>query len=239
MVDLDLFESILENDCGYIEEGDVLTEEFFEKMSKYPPSRVEKLFKRMKSTSTMFALNLKFNCKKCGKEVEKVVSKTKVIEMLKKETEFKCGVCIAVEKEIEEKEKRIISLKNKESENIVRAENTKKYIESYLNPSMNWNDGLKNFAKLECLRSDFCCNKDSIKDHIKNMSYKEFLKTPYWKAISEKVRIKSVFRCSLCNSSKNLSVHHRTYSIHGDELHNMNELICICQECHEKHHDIY
>ncbi|MGL5190156.1 MAG: hypothetical protein ACRC7S_10980 [Cetobacterium sp.] len=239
MIDLDLFESILENDCGYIEEGDTLTEEFFEKMSKFPPSRVEKLFKRMKSTSTMFALNLKFNCKKCGKEVEKVVSKTRVIETLKKGTDFKCGVCVAEEEEMKEKEKNINLLKRKETENQVRAENTKNYIDSYLNPTMNWSDGLKNFAKLNCLRSDICCNRDIIKEHIKRMDYKDFLKTPYWKAISEKVKIKSDFRCSLCNSSKNLSVHHRTYSIHGDELYNMNELVCICQECHDKHHDIY
>lgn len=239
MVNLELFESILEDDFGYIEENDVLTEEFFERMSKYPPSRVEKLFKRMKPTSTMFALKLIRSCEKCGKEVEKITSKTEVIKMLRKEIKFECCVCIAEEKERKKIEEYERKLKKEEEYEANLVENTCKYIEKFLTPESTWVKGIKNYDKLLSLRSISSCDKKYIEDYIKQMEYKEFLKTPYWKAISEKVKIKSDFRCSLCNADKNLSVHHRTYSIHGNELDNMQELICICQNCHEKHHDIY
>ncbi len=239
MVDLKLFENILDNDCGYIEEGDTLTEEFFERMSKYPPSRVEKLFKKMKPTSTKFALKLKYECERCGNMVEKVISKTKTIELLKSKESFKCSVCLQREKEEEDRRLKIEREEQRKNNVEIIKKNTDGYIESYLSPDNIWNDGMKNNKKIFNLKNDIYCDRERIKNYIKDMRYYDFLKTPYWKAIAERVKIKADFRCSLCNSNKNLSVHHRTYSIHGDELYNMNELVCICQECHEKHHDIY
>lgn len=75
-----------------------------------------------------------------------------------------------------------------------------------------------------------------LKDYICDMDYYDFLKTPYWKAIAEKVRYKADYKCQICNSSEGLNVHHRSYENHGDELHHMEDLICICKDCHEKHH---
>ena len=75
-----------------------------------------------------------------------------------------------------------------------------------------------------------------IKGYINDINYCDFLKTPYWKAISERVKYKAKYKCQICNSTDNLCVHHRSYSSHGDEVHNLEDLICICQDCHTKHH---
>lgn len=69
------------------------------------------------------------------------------------------------------------------------------------------------------------------------MDYHDFLETPYWKTISEKVKIKANYRCQLCNSNIGLNTHHRCYDNHGDELHHMKDLICVCEECHNNHHN--
>ncbi len=39
----------------------------------------------------------------------------------------------------------------------------------------------------------------------------------------------------LCNSTKNLEVHHRTYANLGCEEH--ADLVVLCDFCHGKHHD--
>lgn len=76
-----------------------------------------------------------------------------------------------------------------------------------------------------------------MKKEVKKMDYSQFLRTPYWKVISEIVRRKADYKCILCSSSEKLNVHHRTYDNHGDELHNLEDLILLCGKCHEKFHD--
>jgi len=115
-------------------------------------------------------------------------------------------------------------------------ENTLKYINVYLNPESSWNKGVKISEMLECLQRVFVNWKD-IALKIKSMKYQDFLKTPYWKAISKKKKLQAGFKCQLCNHSENLATHHRTYEIHGDELNNMKELIVLCESCHSKFHD--
>jgi hypothetical protein len=105
-----------------------------------------------------------------------------------------------------------------------------------LNPDSKWNEGVKRYVKINELNNYFI-DDDDISEYINEMNYQDFLKTPYWKAISEKVRYKSGFKCNLCGSNKKLNIHHRDYTHHGDELHHMGDLICLCEECHSKFHD--
>lgn len=37
-------------------------------------------------------------------------------------------------------------------------------------------------------------------------------------------------------ATKALEVHHLTYDNHGDELHHLEDLTCICRKCHENLH---
>lgn len=73
---------------------------------------------------------------------------------------------------------------------------------------------------------------------IKQMKYQDFLRTPYWKVVSQQVREDAGNKCQICNDgSKTLHVHHRNYSIHGMEHDNLKDLICLCEDCHAKFHN--
>lgn len=66
--------------------------------------------------------------------------------------------------------------------------------------------------------------------------YQEYLKSPEWAA-----KRLMAFRtwgttCQLCESSKNLQVHHRTYKNIFKEL--MEDLMIVCEACHKKIHGI-
>lgn len=71
-----------------------------------------------------------------------------------------------------------------------------------------------------------------------NQGYYQYLKTPYWRTVSEAVKERAGRRCQLCNSSKDLQAHHRTYDHVGRELEFLDDLVCLCADCHEKHHGI-
>lgn len=73
-----------------------------------------------------------------------------------------------------------------------------------------------------------------VQAHFKQMKYTDFLKTPYWKIISATMKDRSP-KCHLCGNTKNLVVHHLTYSNHGLEIDFLENLIVVCKECHEEH----
>ena len=84
---------------------------------------------------------------------------------------------------------------------------------------------------------DFRILDDIVWRYINSMDYHTFLKTPYWKAIAEKVKSRAKYKCELCYSSNNLVTHHKTYKRHGYEhLYWREDLICLCDKCHEKFH---
>lgn len=98
-------------------------------------------------------------------------------------------------------------------------------------------------TKLKRTIIDFCINEplpyfptDEIRSRIQNMDYQDFLKTPYWKSIALYVKEKAGKKCAMCGATKALEVHHLTYDNHGDELHHLDDLTCICRKCHENLH---
>ena len=58
---------------------------------------------------------------------------------------------------------------------------------------------------------------------LRDMSYGDFLRTPYWDAISTEVKRKNGWRCGLCGGYGVLNVHHRDYKNHGYELYHMED----------------
>lgn len=68
------------------------------------------------------------------------------------------------------------------------------------------------------------------------MTYQEYLKTDYWKAVSDAVKKRADYRCQLCNSQHDLCAHHRTYERRGRELDSLSDLTCLCRRCHEIFH---
>jgi BarA-like signal transduction histidine kinase len=68
------------------------------------------------------------------------------------------------------------------------------------------------------------------------MNYAEYLKTETWKTIRRLALESANYKCQLCNSSKNLNVHHRKYPKElGKE--SLADLTVLCFLCHKKAHD--
>ena len=78
---------------------------------------------------------------------------------------------------------------------------------------------------------------EASKAIILHMPYEEFLKTPYWKAISQYIKQRDFNRCTRCGNQRRLQVHHLNYTHHGDELHHLEDLTCLCKSCHNKVHE--
>lgn len=232
MIDYDLFDIILnKKDESFITKDDILDLDFFINMSKYPASKVMKLFVKNYEPNTLFKVSLK--CKECGDVKALGIPKSKIYEILrdKKHNSYECDICAQTKLEKKEKE-------YKEKMKFSKEINTKRFIDLFLNPNKSWNK-LSSSEKMRELRFMISLtNMQDIKNYILKMKYKDFINTPYWSAISESVKKNAGFRCMICNSNKNLNTHHRTYETHGSELFNMKDLVCICKECHEKHHNI-
>jgi len=170
-----------------------------------------------------------------------VMSRTQLLDYLKvnknltkskKSGFYHAYVCIACKLK---KDASNVKLQNEYQEATMR--NTENFIMSYLNPNRFWNKGIKFYERW---REITYTNVDwqKIEYFIQSMNYRDFLETPYWTIVSEKKKIQAKFKCQLCNSQSNLQTHHRTYSIRGKELQNLNDLVVLCEECHKKHHDI-
>ena len=70
------------------------------------------------------------------------------------------------------------------------------------------------------------------------MTYIEKLKDPRWQTLRLKVFERDRFTCQICFSKeKTLNVHHKVYQNGKDPWnYNINDLITLCDSCHEKYH---
>lgn len=66
--------------------------------------------------------------------------------------------------------------------------------------------------------------------------YHAYLKTDGWRAISNEIKSRAKYRCQICNSRGPLNTHHRTYENLYRERDHMEDLVCLCEVCHERHH---
>lgn len=73
-------------------------------------------------------------------------------------------------------------------------------------------------------------------EQLRDMPYREFLQTEYWKNVRIAVLKKQRFRCGVCSEKNSLQVHHKTYASHGWEDEHLGDLIALCKECHSKFH---
>jgi len=79
----------------------------------------------------------------------------------------------------------------------------------------------------------------AIMNHIRQMQYKDFLQTPYWKLVAARAKHRAGYRCSMCQKDENLAAHHRSYAHHGAEIFYPEDITCVCKECHTTFHNLF
>lgn len=69
---------------------------------------------------------------------------------------------------------------------------------------------------------------------LRTMPYAEYLQTSHWYSERLGALDRAGYRCQLCNSTKRLDVHHRTYENLGHEK--PEDLLVLCHKDHEHFH---
>lgn len=108
----------------------------------------------------------------------------------------------------------------------------------YANPDCETIDVRKFWLLQSVLPPKYSTLGSEFSEYLKGLPYKSFLQTPYWKTVASRVRANGQYRCALCGSKEQLNVHHKTYEHHGEEAHYLGDLILLCQNCHERFHEM-
>jgi hypothetical protein len=75
------------------------------------------------------------------------------------------------------------------------------------------------------------------KNYLFKRDYKEYLKSIYWKELSQECKDEAWGRCRLCNSNKRVEAHHRSYANIWNKELEKPDIIVVCHKCHSKFHD--
>lgn len=67
--------------------------------------------------------------------------------------------------------------------------------------------------------------------------YTDYLQSTHWKRKRLQVYSRRKKQCSICKSTNNLNVHHKTYTRLGKEK--LSDLVILCQRCHYATHDFH
>jgi len=226
-----------------IQSGDLITKEVIEILKKGNHTTRQLCFAPLITPGGYF---VEVECQDCGMDILKKLGKTGILDYLKdKEKEkFRCEKCdmIFEQNKIQKEKDHAINIDSQ------RRKDTDWFIEIYINPENSWKEKTPLKQKIKKIIYPFKRGYGSgwyleewIKEAINLMEYSDFLRTPYWNAISLYAKSKSNFSCQLCNSKENLRTHHRTYERHGYEHRDeviKQDLIVLCNDCHSKFHDI-
>lgn len=79
----------------------------------------------------------------------------------------------------------------------------------------------------------FSLSEEEIKT-LRAIPYREYLKTPWWFARRNQALRDVGYRCVVCESKRQLQVHHITYENLGCEEN--DDLAVVCRGCHLGHH---
>lgn len=115
------------------------------------------------------------------------------------------------------------------------------YVAKYLDPGLCFSIDVPEEDRVRIIIDPKFEDDTLISQTIKQMTYDEFLATPYWQTITNYKHAHSNYKCEKCGNSTELRTHHKTYTNHGRE-HRMdvinNDLIVLCQKCHHEVHGI-
>lgn len=252
MIDIDYIKSVINpkyEDERKIGTEDIINFEVVEILRSGLISQVPKCFKCVENSGQKF--KVLSTCNKCkNEEVLSEFSKTKLLQYLHPkyyqeiEKNILCPKCYELrkaEEEVLKKQQEEEHIKFEERRKEIIESNTNYFIENFLDHNCSWNQGVTLQAKVKyIIYRDYLIDDEVVCKAINNMTYKEFLETPYWSAISLYAKSRVKFKCQLCNCGDDLNTHHKTYERHGYEHFPdviKSDLIVLCQDCHSKFHE--
>ena len=89
---------------------------------------------------------------------------------------------------------------------------------------------------------DLRTRKQRIRDgvikpsRVKYSDYNKYIKSAAWLRIRDLVLLRDNNRCIICGFKKNLHIHHMTYKHLFKEEGHLEELVTLCQKCHDTIH---
>ncbi len=214
---------LLKKHSGLIRKEELITDEEIRKLRNYPKSFIAKLLERIRR-DIPDAYKRRFLvekiCAKCDKREVFRLSREEFLHYLTR-SQYVCHKCLQEEKlrQIEQA--------------------TKRFIENYLDPNKVWKP-IKRSKFYLMMEDMYEADEHQIANYIKEMDYSDFLQTPYWIAIKERLLKTIGYKCQLCGDKKNpLHIHHNTYEHHGYEhIYYREDLIVLCERCHLLFHEL-
>lgn len=232
MIDIKVIKNILSPETdNLISTDDFITQEIVLLLRQGKKSRIDKCFKPIPNKHPLPKFTVEVFCKHCGSHEIELMSKAALLNYIcNVENTYCCDACRKKdEEEIKKQQAIVIEERAKEQATV-----TQQFIEKFLKSVEETR------ISIGSIRAAWNgVDWDIISKHIRKMQYSDFLNTAYWKNISFEVKSRAGFKCQLCGKGGSLNVHHRDYSIHGDELHNISDLTCLCADCHAKIHGKY
>lgn len=73
--------------------------------------------------------------------------------------------------------------------------------------------------------------------NTRKMVYRDYLQTPEWAAIRERIQRRDGRKCKICGGTEELQIHHKSYDHRGRE--DPRDLITLCGGCHASTHGKY
>lgn len=70
-----------------------------------------------------------------------------------------------------------------------------------------------------------------------NITYQEYIKSHWWKALRSRIFKKRGRKCEVCRATKCLQLHHLTYERMGRERE--SDLKILCRDCHKLTHELH
>ncbi len=220
---------------GVIENHSYLNRKIIQRLVKVHSMHIRLFFKNEKDAKYQYTVDS--HCPECLIQRTYQLPKNKTLEFIasckkRKEGDFfleiECSAC--KELRISRYEK---TIKEKDEIRFCKLLETIR-TDTEFKPEIKQSDRWQHIQSICFLDSKFV---HIFAEKIKEMPYRDFLSTPYWKAISYQVKRRHKFKCMMCGSKKELQTHHNTYEHHGYEHEYLySDLICICRKCHERHH---
>src|SRR5215469_1990832 len=68
------------------------------------------------------------------------------------------------------------------------------------------------------------------------MIYRDYLRSPHWKALKAKKQMRTAKRCAICGAAGQIDCHHIFYRNLSDVA--VGDLRWLCRRCHDVAHDL-